>query len=87
MLASGKPVIATALPETEIASELSGTIRIIAPGDPKALADEIRYLYYNPHSRQQCGSLGRSFAQKHWSKEEILKGVLVKFQQLIKTES
>ncbi len=87
MLASGKPVIATALPETEIACELSGTIRIIAPGDPQALADEIRNLYYNPHSRQQYGSLGRAFAQKHWSKEEILKGVLVKFQQLIKNES
>jgi colanic acid biosynthesis glycosyl transferase WcaI len=84
MLASGKPVIATSLLGTEITLELSEAVRIIPPDDPEALANEIEYLYYNPKSREKYGSLGRAFAQNHWSKEEILKGVLVKFQQLSK---
>jgi colanic acid biosynthesis glycosyl transferase WcaI len=87
MMASGKPTIASALPGTEIARELSKVIRIIPPGDPKALADEINQFYYNPNSRQEYGDLGRAYAQNNWSKENILEGVLVKFQHLIKKEA
>ena len=87
MLASGKPTIATSLQETEIALELCEVIRIIPPGDPEVLANEIEFLYNNPKSRSEYGTSGRAFAQEHWSKEKILKDVLVKFQQLSKKQA
>lgn len=42
LLASGKPIIITAEPDTELGSFVEDACDLIAPGDPKALADFIR---------------------------------------------
>lgn len=85
MLASGKPVITTASPDTELALELGKVIRITPPGDAFALGEEFRYFACDKAAREHYGSLGYSFVQQHWTSDRVLGDILVKFERLVHT--
>ncbi len=72
MLASGRPVIATALPGTELAEVIEQVGVLVPPGDPAELVKAILYLAPQPALRQELGQRGRTFALTHWNKETIL---------------
>ncbi|MFC2043232.1 glycosyltransferase WbuB [Chloroflexota bacterium] len=83
MLASGKPVITTASPDTELALELGEVIRILPPGDAFALAEALRYFARDKAAREYQGSLGYSFVLQHWTRDKVLGDILVKFEHLV----
>ena len=72
MLASGRPVIATADEGTGIARELGGAGLLTPPHDARALADAIASLIDDPVRRAAMGAAGRRLAAARWDKREIL---------------
>ena len=72
MFASGKAVIASAKPDTELGRIVISTGILIPPEDSTALASAILHLYKNPQECEELGIKGRNFMLNHWSKQKIL---------------
>ncbi len=72
MLASGRPVIATAAPGTGLHDEIDGCGIAVPPGDAKALASAISALADDPALRFSLGAAARARAAAQWSAEAIL---------------
>ncbi len=74
IMAAGRPFIATAQMETELARVTlasQGGI-LIPPGDGRALAQAILQLAGDKELREQMGLRGRSYAEAHLNREDIL---------------
>lgn len=72
MLASGKAVIATADPNTEVGQVMSQVGALARPEDPAALTEALLGLANDPLERRRLGSLGREYACRHLEKEMVL---------------
>ena len=72
MLASGRPVIATAAPGTGLASEIEDCGIAVRPGDVLALVDAIEGLAADPHKRELLGARARMRAERAWSIGSVL---------------
>jgi len=72
MLASGRPVIATAEPGTGLASEVEGAGLVCEPGNAQALAAAIETLLDDEPLRARLGEAARARALERWSKAQIL---------------
>jgi colanic acid biosynthesis glycosyl transferase WcaI len=72
MLASGRPVIATCRPETEISEIVSECGLVVAPENGAELARAITGLADNPQVRAALGRRGRSFAEKNFERDAVL---------------
>ncbi|QOF76289.1 glycosyltransferase WbuB [Variovorax sp. 38R] len=72
MLASGKAVIATAHPGTELGNVVAGRGLVVPPGDAAVLADAIAQLARSPDLRETLGAAGRAFAQAELDQDAIL---------------
>jgi colanic acid biosynthesis glycosyl transferase WcaI len=72
ILASGKAVIATAHPNTEVGQIMSQVGEMVPPEDPAALAEAIVGLAKDPLKRNRLGKLGREYACQHLEKEMVL---------------
>lgn len=72
MLASGKAVIATAHPGTELGNVVAGRGLVVPPGDAAVLADAIAQLAHAPALRETLGAAGRAFAQAELDQNAIL---------------
>jgi colanic acid biosynthesis glycosyl transferase WcaI len=72
MLASGRPVVATAAPGTGVADEIAGCGIAVAAGDAHAFAAAIATLIDNPSRRANLGKAARARAEQHWSRGAIL---------------
>lgn len=75
MLASGKPVVATAKEGTGVAEAVSGHGIVVEPGNPEALAKAIADLSVNSDLRLELGKAGRVYAVEHLGKDAILSGI------------
>ena len=72
MLASGKAVITTANPGTQLA-EIVGQLGVVVPPEETLiLAEAILELAKNPTKLSTCGQKGRSWVVANWSKERVL---------------
>ncbi len=72
MLASGRPVIATAEPETQVGRVVGGCGVLVPPGDGAALARAIVDLAADPARRQGLGAAARAYAETHLAREAIM---------------
>lgn len=72
MLASGRPIIATALPNSALASELVNCGRITSPGDGMAMAAAVIDLIDAPELRVSLGQAARARAESHWAEKAVL---------------
>ncbi|HYQ73036.1 MAG TPA: glycosyltransferase WbuB [Gammaproteobacteria bacterium] len=72
MLASGRPVVATAHSGTQVAELVKDCGIVVPPGEASALADAVVSLAESEERRQELGSRARELAEKRWSKEKIL---------------
>ncbi|MCR8724579.1 WcaI family glycosyltransferase [Frigidibacter sp. ROC022] len=72
MLASGRPVIATARPDTALGREVEGCGCLTPPGDAGALAAAIEALLDDPAERARLGAAARARAIERWNGEVIL---------------
>ncbi|MEI8298017.1 MAG: glycosyltransferase WbuB [Pseudomonadota bacterium] len=72
MLASGRAVIASAAPESELGRLVARVGRIVPPGDAGALAEAIVELVADPALREQIGLAGRELARGLWEVNAVL---------------
>jgi len=71
MLASGRPVIATAEPGTALAREVEGCGMVTRPGDAAALAAAIETLIDQPELCAAQGAAARARAYERWDSAAI----------------
>ena len=78
MLASGRPVLATADTGTMLATVIAGDAEsgpqglTVAPGDDAALYEAARALVESPSLRRTMGANARTYAERWLSREEVL---------------
>lgn len=72
MLASGRPVIATAAPGTQVARAVEGHGIAVVPDDLQALADAAVVLAENPELRRSLGYAAREFAERELARDSVL---------------
>lgn len=72
MLASGRPVVASAAAGTQIAGIVRHCGKVVAPGDGRAFADAIAWLWDNPDEAKRLGDAGRRLAVELWGAEAVL---------------
>jgi colanic acid biosynthesis glycosyl transferase WcaI len=75
MLASGRPVVATAQPGTELATLVAQCGLVVPPGDAPALANAIAALAEQPMRRSILGAAGRAWAERHLDREAVYLGM------------
>jgi len=73
MLASGRPVLATAFEGTQIAEVLKCSGKITPPGDVIAFSNALQELVVDKALRQNLGTEARRYAVERLDKEHILK--------------
>ncbi|WP_420139828.1 WcaI family glycosyltransferase [Sphingomonas sp.] len=83
MLASGRPVIATADPDTGLAREVDGCGVLTAPGDARGFADAIQHLLDAPAERQAFGTAARRRAETSWDYDAIVRAFERELNQLV----
>lgn len=74
MLASGRPVVATAARGTGLCEEVTGCGLTVAPRDAAALAGAIERLCDDPALVAELGLAARHRAETRWQREAILAG-------------
>ena len=72
MLASGRPVIATADKETQLARAVENRGIVVRPGDAKVFADAIEQLAVSVSERLRLGQNAREYAVSVLEKEIVL---------------
>ncbi len=72
IMASGRPVVATAREGTEVWSVVRGRGVTVPPGDPGAFAAAIVELANDPVRRERLGAEARRYAVDHLDKEKVL---------------
>lgn len=75
ILASGRPVVATAARGTGLAAEAEGCGIVTPPGDGPAFAAAIEALADDPARHAASSQQARIRAEQRWSREAILSGV------------
>jgi colanic acid biosynthesis glycosyl transferase WcaI len=75
MLASGRPVVATAQSDTELGSliETAQCGLLAPPGDSRALVSAIQMLAADATRRTAMGRAGRNYAENHLSMDSVLR--------------
>jgi glycosyltransferase involved in cell wall biosynthesis len=66
-MASGRPVVATAVNGVPDLVEPGATGLLAPPSDPSALADSVEWLLDHPEQAAQMGALGRERVRQHFS--------------------
>jgi colanic acid biosynthesis glycosyl transferase WcaI len=82
MLASGRPVIATAYEHTEVGQLVDQVGCLVPPEAPDALAQAIHLLAKDDGLRNCLGRKGRAFVETHWARERILGDFLEKLTMI-----
>lgn len=72
MLASGKPVIATAMPDSELGRVAAATGVLVEPENLDELVAAIARLMENREKMVKLGNEARVYAEQHLNKEKIL---------------
>jgi colanic acid biosynthesis glycosyl transferase WcaI len=72
MLASGRPVVAGARPETELGQVASDCGRAVMPDSAEAFAEAIAQLADDESLRRTLGIKARAFADRHFGRDAIL---------------
>lgn len=72
MLASGRPVVATAAPGTQVARVVEGRGVVSPPEDAVALAQALQALAAQPDTRRCLGESARDYALRHLGRDAIL---------------
>jgi colanic acid biosynthesis glycosyl transferase WcaI len=82
MLASGRPVVATAAPDTALAKEIQGSGVVTPPGDAPAFAAAIEALLNDPEQRAAYGKQARVSANENWDMNSIISKLETQMCQL-----
>ncbi len=84
MLASGRPVVATAHQNTELADIVAKCGLVVPPAQPETFSDAIRVLERDAGLRTQLGSAGRTYAEKNFNQETILSEFMSELTRILR---
>ena len=84
MLASGRPVVATAEPGTGLYDEVDGCGAATRPGDAPALAAAIEALVDDPARRAVLGEAASRRANERWAKDAIIDRFAIELGRLVR---
>ena len=85
MLASGRAVVGTAHPGTQLGEVLQTCGVCIEPGDSSMLAQQITALADDAPRRAELGCRGRAYAEQHLARDAILSRIEEEFAALVRT--
>lgn len=85
MLASGRPVVATAVSGSGLHAEVEGCGLTTQPGDAAALADAVARLVADGALRDRLGAQGRARAHERWSRAAIVERMERQALDLVRT--
>lgn len=86
MLASGRPVLATAHADTELERVVARDAAcglVVPPEDPTTMAHALRTLAADPAMRAELGTNGRRYAERELSQDVILRRFEAQLQALV----
>lgn len=72
MLSSGRPVITTAHPGTELAAVVAGCGVVVPPNDLPAFCDALEHLAKSADTRAELGAAARCYAETHLARDRVL---------------
>jgi colanic acid biosynthesis glycosyl transferase WcaI len=72
MLASGRPVVATARDGSELARVVTGVGLVVPPGNLEALTEALAQLVESPELRETLGSAARQYAEERLALGRVL---------------
>ncbi|MDO9439155.1 glycosyltransferase WbuB [Hydrogenophaga sp.] len=87
MLASGRAVLATAQPETELCGVVDSDAAcgvVVPPENPVAMAHALRALAADPERRAALGASGRRYAEAELGRDVILRRFEARLQELVR---
>lgn len=87
ILASGRPVVASACPDTELALVASTGGVVVAPGDHDAMARAVAELASDEALRLRLGRAGSEYAANHLDRDHVLSSLEAHFQRLSQLRS
>lgn len=82
MLASGRPIVATANIGTGIANELAGCGVVTPPGHAVKFAQNIEHLLNNESLRNSMAAKARDRALERWSQQAVLNNFLEELREM-----
>ena len=85
MLASGRPILATAERHTALGAEVEGAGILVEPGDFDAAAAALESLLDDPTLRACLGTEGRRRAQARWDIEGVLRPLQDAFHAVLQS--
>jgi colanic acid biosynthesis glycosyl transferase WcaI len=85
MLASGRPIVATARDGTAIADvfQLANCGYLVTPEDPQAFVAALQELIDNPEVAKQCGRNGRQYVYANLEREQVLRSLNQELKHLV----
>jgi colanic acid biosynthesis glycosyl transferase WcaI len=83
MLASGRPVIATADPGTQVALVVEGRGIVVPAEDTEALHAAVSHLVEDEHLRLQLGRAARDYAVENLGKQHVLESFELNLKALV----
>ena len=72
MLSSGRPVVTTAHPGTELAAVVAGCGKVVPPSDLPAFAEALVTLAESAELRAELGGAARTYAETHLARDRVL---------------
>ncbi len=83
MLASGRPVVAMAALDSELADVVASCGVVVPHGDVVAFAHAVQYLAERPDMRGRLGAVARQFAEDHLAEEAVLARLEAQMRALV----
>lgn len=86
IMASGRPIIATAEPDSELGRIIDDAKcgLLVEPGNAEELSKAILHFKDNPDEAEVFGINGRDYLDKHFTKDRILAGFVQKIDEMLK---
>ena len=86
MLASGRPVVATSTPGSELAELAAEAGACTIPGDANAFADALRHLIAHQEQRLMAGKRARKLAEDRFGKDAVLERFEQQLSNLVESK-
>lgn len=83
MLASGRAIVATAHPGTELARVVEGCGVVVPPETPEAFANAVLELAGDAERRSALGRAGRVYAERHLDRDRVLRQFEFELRRLV----
>jgi len=73
IMASGRPVVATARSGSDVARSVANGGIVVTPGDIRGVATAVRKLLADDSLRKRLGEAGRVFALENWERDTVMR--------------